>query len=93
MLVKIVNLSEDRFKNCRSTNFNNEYASFYGHKVKVPRVGSKGSDAAKAAEKPQGGRSAHMNEVFRQYDERVRSGHPGTEKTPEPEHRPGEPLG
>lgn len=93
MLVKIVNLSDNRFKNCRSSNFSDEYASFCGPKVKVPRVGGKGSDAAKAAEKPQHGRSAHMDRVFEQYDERVRNGQAGTEKTPEPEHRPGEPLG
>ncbi len=43
MLVKIVNLSEDRFKNCRSTNFNNEYASFCG--PKSLKLGAKGGRA------------------------------------------------
>lgn len=46
MLVKIVNLSDNRFKNCRSTNFSNEYASFCG--PRTPRV------------KPRGGRAPHV---------------------------------
>lgn len=35
MLVKIVNLTDNRFKNCRSTNFSNEYASFAGVKDEI----------------------------------------------------------
>jgi hypothetical protein len=37
MLVKIVNLTDNRFRNCRSTNSNNEFTSFYGLSTDVRR--------------------------------------------------------
>lgn len=37
MLVKIVNLTDNRFKNCRSSNFSNQYASF-GNGLKPPKL-------------------------------------------------------
>lgn len=42
MLVKVVNLSDNRFKNCKSANFSNEYTAFGSPKpikVRPGRVG------------------------------------------------------
>lgn len=80
MLVKIVNLTDNRFKNCRSSNFSDEYATFG---INPSKAGGKGREAAKPVVEVAKKRSPHMDRLFAGYEKAKAEGRV-TDKTPPP---------
>lgn len=90
MLVKIVNLSDNRFKNCRCNNFNNEnvYFGIHSRKGSSEIAGAVKKVVKHVVEESEHDRS--IREGIERDLERIRR--EGRDDTPEPDHRPGMPV-